>query len=169
MTLLQVKEELEYFFVNNRMLSDNCVSNSIMLAFHWNHLREDSDLYPCYIVDLTGHQAVVCVKRKVLVDPTVGCIWRVNKINESILKRIFEGLPPDEYLSWFDEKTYKYWWDNTTKYEKNKHKFKHRDEWDVDLNVNLLTLSLKLDKRFNLGKFSDYVRSYETEKKEVNT
>ena len=174
MTLLQVKEELEYFFVNNRMLSGSCVSNSIMLAFHWNTMQEDSWLrkrgvHPCYLLDLRGHQVNVCIKRKVLVDPTVGCIWRVNKINESFLKRILKGLPPDEHLSWFDERTYKYWWDYTTKYEKNKHKFNHRDEWDVDLNVNLSTISLKRYKQFNLGKFSDYMRSYETGKKEVNT
>jgi hypothetical protein len=157
MTLQQVKEELEEFYLKRKVSQNDCTTNAVMLILKWMDQYSELDSY-CFLLSLAGHETVVCARRKVLVDPTVGCIWRVDNLNESFLKQLLRGLPPDEHLSWFDEETYKYWWDYTTKYEKTKHKFKTREEWDVDLNFFISSISIVNQKKMFMGKFSDYMR-----------
>lgn len=157
MTLQQVKEELEEFYLNTNVEHNDCTTNSIMLILKWMDQYSELDNY-CFLLSLAGHETVVCARRKVLVDPSVGCIWRVDNLNESFLKQLLNGLPPDTYLSWFDEENFKFWWDYTTKHEKTKHRFKTREEWDIDLDFVISSVSIVPHKKIFMGKFSDYIR-----------
>ena len=150
MTLQQVKDELEDFFINHKMLTPNCVQNSLMLIWHWG--------FTPYIVHITGHQVVACPERKMLIDPTVGCIWNTNSFTKDFFIKILKGKRPDEYLSWYIEDGYRFWWDYTFKYEESKHTLGAREEWDVDLKLEIISF-LMFRKLFNgMGKFSDYMR-----------
>lgn len=150
MTLQQVKEELEELYIKNKMLHSNCVQNSLILVWHWK-------LKP-YLVFLSGHCVVVCPKLGVLIDPTVGCMWNCTKLNKEFLKQLFNGKRPDEYLSWYLEGKYQRWWDYSFKYEKNKHRFQTKEEWDIDLNFEVISLNSQVLNTYYLGKFSDYMR-----------
>ena len=150
MTLQQVKDELEDFFINCKMLDPNCVQNSLMLIWHWG-------LNP-YMVYITGHCVVACPKRGVLIDPTVGCIWNTNSFTKDFFIKILKGKRPDEYLSWYTEDGYRFWWDYTFKYEENKHRFETREEWDIDLKIEISSFQMSTKVYKDIGKFSDYMR-----------
>ena len=151
MTLQQVKEELEDFFINHKMLTPNCVQNSYMLVWHWG-------LNP-YMVHISGHYVVACPERKILIDPTVGCIWATNTFNKAFFISLLKGKKPDDYLSWYIEDEYRFWWDYTFKYEKNKHRFGGvRDEWDINLKIEIISLTSSTKVYKDLGKFSDYMK-----------
>ena len=149
MTLQQVKDELEDFYVTNNMLHINCVQNSLMLVWHWG-------LDP-YLVFLSGHTVVACPKRKVLIDPTVGCIWATDTYNKSFFSNLLKGKRPDVYLSWFMEGRYQGWWNYTFKHKKNKHRFKTREEWDIDLRIEIISLNSTNKVYEDIGKYSDYM------------
>jgi len=150
MTLQQVKEELEEFYIYQNMLHHDCVKNSLMLVWHWK-------LNP-YMVHITGHCVVACPKRKILIDPTVGCIWNTNTFNKDFFMKLLKGKRPDEYLSWYIEDKYRFWWDYAFKYEKNKHRFETREEWDVDLKLEISSFQISSKVYKDIGKFSDYMR-----------
>jgi hypothetical protein len=148
--LQQVKDELEDFYVKNKMLLTDCVQNSMMLVWLWS-------LEP-YLVFLSGHTVVISPKRKMLIDPSVGCIWNCNKLNKEFLKQLLNGKKPDEYLSWYKEHRYKFWWDYTFKYENSKHRFDKREEWDIDLEFTVTSIHSREVSTYRLGKFSEYMR-----------
>ena len=150
MTLQQVKDELEDFYVKNNMFHSHCVQNCLMLVWHWR-------LKP-YLVFLSGHTVVACPQRKMLIDPTVGCIWITDTINKSFFIKLLNGKRPDECLSWFLEGRYQGWWNYSFKYEKNKHRFEKRDEWDIDLRLEIISLNPIKKVYEDIGKFSDYMR-----------
>jgi hypothetical protein len=150
MTLQQVKEELEEFYIKNKMLHTDCVQNSLMLVWYWG-------LRP-YLVFLSGHCVVACPKRKMVLDPTVGCIWNTNTFNKDFFMKLLKGKKPDEYLSWYLEDKYQRWWDYTFKYDKNKHRFETREEWDNNLEIEITSLTPSSKVYRDIGKFSDYMR-----------
>jgi len=150
MTLQQVKDELEYFFIDQQMKHPNCVHNSVMLLWHWN--------FKSSLVYLCGHCVVACPVRKLLIDPTCGCIWHCNKLNKEFIQQLLKGKKPDGYLSWYLEDRYRYWWDYTFKYEKNKHKFKTQEEWDIPMDIQITSFEHRKLLQINLGKFSDYMQ-----------
>lgn len=149
MTLQQVKDELEDFFINYKMLTPNCVQNSLILIWHWG-------LKP-YMVHITGHVVVACPTRKILIDPTVGCIWNTNTFNKAFFISLLNGKRPDEYLSWYIEDGYRYWWDYGFKYERNKDSFNLVD-WDIDLKLEFDSFQVSRKVYKDMGKFSDYIR-----------
>lgn len=150
MTLQQVKDELEDLYVKNNMFRMDCVQNSLMLIWFW-------ELKP-YLVFLSGHTVVACPKRKMLIDPSLGCIWNCSKLSKEFLKQLLNGKKPDEYLSWYQESNYRLYWDYTFKYEKNKTRFDTREEWDIDLNFTVKSIYSRELSSHHLGKFSDYMR-----------
>lgn len=150
MTLQQVKDELEYLFINQKMLNPNCVQNSLMLIWHWG-------LKP-YMVHITGHVVVACPKSKLLIDPTVGCIWKTNAFNKDFFMKLLKGKRPDEYLSWYIEDGYRFWWDYTFKYEESKHRLISGQDWDVDLQIEISSFQMSTKVYEDIGKFSDYMR-----------
>lgn len=150
MTLQQVKDELEDFYVNRKMFHTDCLLNCLILIWHWN-------LKP-YLVELSGHCVVVCPRRKILIDPSVGCIWNCNKLNKEFLKQLLNGKKPDEYLSWYKEARYKRWWNYACKYDIYKDNFKTQNEWDIDLNFQVISLNSQVLSSYHLGKFSDYIK-----------
>ena len=150
MTLQQVKDELEDFFINKGMLNTYCVTNCLLLAWHWGFVPK--------MVHITGHQAIACPTRKMLIDPTVGCIWNINSLNKDFFIKILKGKRPDEYLSWYIEDAYRFWWDYTFKYETSKYRLGEREEWDVDLKLEITSFQVIRNVHEDLGKFSDYMR-----------
>ena len=150
MTLQQVKDELEDFFINKGMLNTYCATNCLLLAWHWGFVPK--------MVYITGHQVIACPTRKMLIDPTVGCIWNTNSLNKAFFISLLNGKRPDEYLSWYIEDGYRFWWDYTFKYEESKHRLGEREEWDVDLKLEIASFQMIRNVHEDLGKFSDYMR-----------
>lgn len=72
--------------------------------------------------------------------------------------QLLKGKKPDVYLSWYLQDIYRFWWDYTYKYEKNKHKFKTQEEWDIPMNIQITSFENRKILQINLGKFSDYMR-----------
>ena len=149
MTLQQVKDELEDFFVRNNMLHEDCIQNSLMLIWHWG-------LKP-YMLQLVGHTIVACPERKLVIDPSVGCIWECPKLNLMFNKELLNGKKPDYYLSWYRNDNYRFWWDYSHKYNESVKNDTITEEWDIAIEARLISFHSK-HTVLNMGKFSDYMR-----------
>jgi len=111
---------------------------------------EVNSWYKLYIIDITGHTC--CYTDKYLIDCSNGCVWEFTDLTKTIVHALL-GKRPSLFTSYFDEESYKIFWNYSYKKELL---WDGISEYNVD--IDLMVRRIKTIRTTKLGKFIDFMR-----------